>query len=154
MEEPYLEALKEEYIGHGGRTLFEMIKHLWTKISKVTNRYKVQLKKEVFITWEQPKVLSAYFKQIDKTQTQLGKWKEMVSDDDIAIHVVDQMYELDWVFKETMTKLEEINNNKKHGAGTKSSSRICTLQGKGKMMQKDKHKTASTKSGKSSETFM
>ena len=37
IEEPYLEALKEEYIVYGGQTPVEMIKHLWTDISKVTN---------------------------------------------------------------------------------------------------------------------
>ena len=52
VEESYLEALKEEYIGYGGRTPFEMIEHLRTKISKVTNKEKVLLKKEVFIMWE------------------------------------------------------------------------------------------------------
>ena len=44
--EPYLEVLKEEYIGYGSRTPFKMIKHLRTKISKVTNKDKVQLKKK------------------------------------------------------------------------------------------------------------
>ena len=38
VEEPYLEALKEEYIRYGRRTPFEMIEHLWTRISKVTNK--------------------------------------------------------------------------------------------------------------------
>ena len=46
-----------------------MIAHLRTNISKVTNRDKVKLKEEIFITWEQPQVLSAYFKQIDKHKT-------------------------------------------------------------------------------------
>ena len=64
VEGPYLKALKEEYIGYVGRTPFEMIKHLHTKISKVTNNDKVQLKKEVFITWEQQQVHSVDFKQI------------------------------------------------------------------------------------------
>ena len=51
VEESYLEALKEDEIGYGGWTIFEMIKHLQIKISKVTNKDKVQLKKEVFIKW-------------------------------------------------------------------------------------------------------
>ena len=49
VEEPYLKALKEEYIGYGSRTPFRMISHFCTKISKVTNKDKVQLKKKVFI---------------------------------------------------------------------------------------------------------
>ena len=65
VEEPYLETPMEEYIVYESRTLYEMISHLSTKISKVTNKDKVQLKKEVFIPWEQPQVLSAYFKQIE-----------------------------------------------------------------------------------------
>ena len=52
-EELHLEALKEEYIGYGEQTPFAMIKHLQIKISKVTNKDKVELKKEVFISWEQ-----------------------------------------------------------------------------------------------------
>ena len=53
VEEPYLKALKEEYIGYGIQTSFKVTEHLRTKISKVINRDKVQLKKEVFIEWEQ-----------------------------------------------------------------------------------------------------
>ena len=45
--------------------------------------------------WEQPQVLSASFKQIDKAQKQLAKWNIKVSDDEVVIHVVDQMYESD-----------------------------------------------------------
>ena len=37
VDEPFFEALKEEYIGYGGRMPFDMIKHLQTKITKVTN---------------------------------------------------------------------------------------------------------------------
>ena len=48
---PFLEALKEEYIGYGGRMSFEMIEHLQTKVNKVTKRDKVQLKNEVIIMW-------------------------------------------------------------------------------------------------------
>ena len=71
VEEPYLEALKEEYIGYGSRTPLEMIAHLCTKISEVINKDKVQLKKEVFIKWEQPQVLSTYFKIIENARKQL-----------------------------------------------------------------------------------
>ena len=106
-------ALKEEYIGYGSRTPFEVISHLCTKINKVTNKDKVQLKKEVFIKWEQPQVLSAYFKQIEKARKQLEKCSVKVSDNDFIIHMVDQMYELDLVSKDTMTKWEEINDNSK-----------------------------------------
>ena len=49
VEGPYLEALKEDYIGYEGRTPFKMISHLHLKINKVANKDKVQLKKEVFI---------------------------------------------------------------------------------------------------------
>ena len=37
VEEQYLEAFKEEYIGYGCRTSFEIVAQLRTKISKVTN---------------------------------------------------------------------------------------------------------------------
>ena len=36
-----------------------------------------------------------------------------VFDDNIIIHVVDQMYESDWFSEETITKWEETNNNSK-----------------------------------------
>ena len=42
IEEPYIEALKEDYIGYGGRMPYQMIEHLQMKISKVTNKDKVQ----------------------------------------------------------------------------------------------------------------
>ena len=104
IKEPYLEALKEEYIGYGSRTLFEMISHLHTKISKIMNKDKIQLKKEVFIKWEQPQVLSGHFKQIEKARKQLEKWSVNMSNDDIVIHMVNQVYKSDWFSKDTMTK--------------------------------------------------
>ena len=45
VEETYLIALKEEYIGYSRQMPFEMIKYLRTKISKVINMDKVQLNK-------------------------------------------------------------------------------------------------------------
>ena len=58
VEEPYIEALKKDYIGCGGRMPYKMIEHLRTKIGKGTNKDKVQLKKEVFIMWKQPQGLN------------------------------------------------------------------------------------------------
>ena len=77
------------------------------------NKDEFQLKKEDFIAWEQLLVLSEYFKQIKKAWKQLAKWSMKMSDDDIDIHVVDQMYDLDGFSKETMTKWEEINDSSK-----------------------------------------
>ena len=81
-----------------------MITHLQTKNCKVKNKEKVQLNKEVFITWKQPQVCLAYFKQIEKVQKELAKWNIKVSEDDIVIHVIDQMYALDRLSKATMKK--------------------------------------------------
>ena len=36
-----------------------------------------------------------------------------MSDDDIVIHVVNQMYTSDWFLEDTMTKWEETHNNRK-----------------------------------------
>ena len=49
IEKPYLEALTEDCIGYSRRMPYGMIVHLLVKISKVTNKDKVQLKKKVFI---------------------------------------------------------------------------------------------------------
>ena len=113
VEEPYLEALKEQYIGYGRRISLEMIAHLNTKICKVTNKDKVQLQKEVFINWEQLQVLSAYFKKIKNARKQLQKWIVNVSDNDIAIYIADQMYKSDWFLEDTMTEWKEKNDNRK-----------------------------------------
>ena len=110
VDELFLETLKEDYTGYGDKMPLKMIEHLQTKISKVKNNNKVQLKDKLFIKQEQPQVLSAYFKQIDKVQMQLAKWKVKVSEDDIVIHVVDQICESHWFSEETMTKREEKND--------------------------------------------
>ena len=52
-------------------------------------------------------VLLTYFKQIEKAKKQIAKWNVTMLDDDIIIHVVDQMYESDWFSKKTMTKWKE-----------------------------------------------
>ena len=64
------------------------------------------IKKEVFIKWEQPQVLLVYFKQIEKARKQLRKVNIKMLDDDIVIHVVDQMYDSDWFSAETMMAWE------------------------------------------------
>ena len=87
--------------------------YLRTKISKVANRDKLNLKREVFIAWTQPQVLSAYFKQIENAKRQLAKWNVSMSGNNIVIHVVDQIYESDCFSEEMMTKWEETNENTK-----------------------------------------
>ena len=52
-DEPYLEALKEEYIGYDGILPMTKIHHLRSKISKVTNRDKAAVKREIIMSWEQ-----------------------------------------------------------------------------------------------------
>ena len=74
---------------------------------------KVKLKKEVFIKWEQPQVPLAYFKQKEKARKQLAKWNIKVPDDDIMIHIVDQMYDSDWLSEETMMAWEELQDTDK-----------------------------------------
>ena len=74
---------------------------------------KLQLKKEVFIAWEKPQVLLVYFKQVEKAKKQLAKWNVAVLDDDIIIHVVNQMYESDQFSKDIMTRWEETKDNTK-----------------------------------------
>ena len=56
---------------------------------------------------EQPNVLSAFFKQIEKAKWHLAKWNVSVSDDDIILYVVDQMYESDWFSEVMVTKWDE-----------------------------------------------
>ena len=113
VDEPFVEALKEAYIGYGGWTSHDILVHLWMKISKVNNRDKLYLKRKVFIAWEQPHILLAYFKQIEKAKRQLAKWNVSMLDDDIIIHVVDQIYESDCFLEEKMTKWEETNKSTK-----------------------------------------
>ena len=36
-----------------------------------------------------------------------------MSDNDIVIHIVNQMFESDWFSEDTMTKWEETNDNRK-----------------------------------------
>ena len=110
VDKSLLEALKEKYAGYECRMSYEMV---CTKISNVTKKHIVQLKKAFFTPWEQPQVLSAYIKQIEKARKQLQKWSVNVPDNDIVIYVVDQMYESDWFSEDTMTKWEETNDNKK-----------------------------------------
>ena len=115
VDEPFIKALKEDYIMYGRRTPYNMIVHLRTNKSKVTNKEKVQLKKEIFIKWKQPQALSAYFKQIKKARKQMAKWSIKVLDDDIVIHIVHQMYYSDWFSKETMMTWEEMQDRQNMG---------------------------------------
>ena len=83
------------------------------KINKIINKDKMQLKKELFITWQQQQVLSAYFKQIEKERKQLAKWNVKVPNNNIIIHVVDQIYESDWFSEETMMAWEDTQDFQK-----------------------------------------
>ena len=61
-----------------------------------------------------------------------------MSDDDIVVHVVNQMYELDWFSEENMMTWEETRTKKKHGQNAKHSLRQHTPPGNAKMKQKGK----------------
>ena len=82
------------------------IVHLQMKISKATNRDKPQLKKEVFIAWEQPHVLSAYSLTFKRQKKQLAKWNVTVAENDNIIHVINQMYKSNWLSEKTMIRWE------------------------------------------------
>ena len=86
--------------------------------------------------WEQPQVLSAYFKQ-----KQLEKWNVKVSDDDIV-------YESDWFPEETMTIWEEIQDNKKTWNKCQKFFEICTLQENSASIPRDKQMKPSTRAPK------
>ena len=66
--EPYPEALKEEYIGHDSVLPTHVITYLQGRMSKVTKHDKAAGKREIFIMWEQPMVLSLYFKKIGEVE--------------------------------------------------------------------------------------
>ena len=104
VDEPFVEALKEEYIGYGRLMPHETILNLQTKISKVTSKHKFNLKRELFVAWEQLQVLLAYFKEVENAKKQFTKWNVSVLDGGIIIHVVDQMNESDWFSEEMMIK--------------------------------------------------
>ena len=59
VDEPFLEAMKEEYIGYGSKIPLKLLEHLQNKMSKVANEDKMQMKKVVFIEWKQLQVLLA-----------------------------------------------------------------------------------------------
>ena len=89
VEIPYLEELKEEYIKYDEVMPTDMIHHLCSKISKVTNRDKAAVNREIFITWE-PTVLTAYFKKIETTKKKLERWNINITNNNIVIHIVEQ----------------------------------------------------------------
>ena len=82
VDDPYREALKEEYIWYDGTLPITMIYHLRSKISKVTKRDKAMVKQEIFIEWGQPMVLLAYFKKIRTAKTNATSgmsWLQMMT---------------------------------------------------------------------------
>ena len=81
-----------------------------------------------------------------KIKKKLAKWNITVSDNDITIHVLDQMNESDWFSKDTMTRWEETNNIIIHGKPARSSSKKPTLPKNNTFMQKTKYRKVSTMS--------
>ena len=84
-----------------------MIHHLRGKISKITNWDKATVRHEISISWEQPTVLCASFKKIKTAKKKLNKWNVTVSDYDIFIHVMKQIYDTNWFPEKHMTEQEE-----------------------------------------------
>ena len=126
-----------------------MIKHLQTKISKVTN--KGGAAKEVSVHH-----VGATTSPISILQTycygtkELAKWNVKVSYYDIVIHAVDQMYESDWFSKDTMTKWGETQDNDKTWSKCQKFSEDTYIARKRYNNTKDKHKKPSTKLQKKS----
>ena len=85
-----------------------MITHLQAKISKVMNEEKVQQKRGLHHLGTTTSSLSTFQTNQKSTKT-IGKWSIKVFNDNMVIHVSDQMYELNCFSKGTITKWEEIN---------------------------------------------
>ena len=113
LHEPYLEALKKKYICHCGILPTTMIHHLRSKTSKFTSQDKTTVKCEIFISWEQPTFLLAYFKKIETAKKKLEELNVTVFVDDIVIHVMEQMYDSDLFTEGHMTKWEEREDRNK-----------------------------------------
>ena len=127
VDESYLKALKEKYIGYDCILPTTMMYHLRSQISKVTNGDKAAVKRKIFIPWKQPTVLSAYFKKIGTAKKKLKKWNVTISDNNIIIHVVEQMYESNWFTKENMTEWEEKIDRNKSWDTCKLHFKLCYI---------------------------
>ena len=76
------------------------------------------------------------------TRKQLAKWIVKVSNDDIVIDIMDQMYESNWFLEETMTTWEESQDNQKTWAKCQAFFEIAYIAEKGTMRHKDRHMKA------------
>ena len=116
VDKPYLEALKEEYIGYDGILPTTMIHHLRSKINKVINKDKATVKQEIFIPWEQPTVLSAYFKKIETAKKKLKK---------LNVTVLENNIDSNWFTEEHMTAWEEQEDRNKSLGTCKMHFKWC-----------------------------
>ena len=70
-------------------------------------------------------VLSAYFKKIEIAKKKL--LVECLSEDDIIIHVVEQMYKSNWFTEEHMTEWEELDDGTKTWEECKAHFKRCYI---------------------------
>ena len=127
VKEPYLEALKAEYMGYWGRMLFNMIEHLQTKRSKATNKDKVQLKK---------RCESHGSNHIEKTKKQLMKWNRNVLDNTLWSMLWTKCTNLIGFLKKQWQPGKKPRTMKEHVLNAKHILKWHTLQGNNTSTQK------------------
>ena len=96
VDEQYVAALKKDYVGFAGVTIYAMIKHLRTWY-KITNAQKLEIKARFETPWtETPEAhVSTYARQLDRRQAECLELEVAISDDDKILHFVGQMINSD-----------------------------------------------------------
>ncbi len=96
VDEQYIAALKKDYVGFAGVTIYSMIKHLRTWY-KITNAQKLAIKARFEAPWtETPDAhVSTYARQLDRRQAECLELEVAISDDDKILHFVGQMINSD-----------------------------------------------------------
>lgn len=96
VDEQYVAALKQDYVGFTGVTITQMLAHLRTWY-KITSGQKLAIKARFQAPWnETPDAhVTTYARQLDRRQAECLELDVVITDDDKILHFVGQMIDSD-----------------------------------------------------------
>jgi len=95
VDQQYLAALEEDYVGYTGTTPLLMLEHLRKHCCKITNKDKTDLADEFQAQWDQTQHITTYFRMLEKVQKKMKRMKLQKDDSELVMQAVKEMYAAD-----------------------------------------------------------
>jgi regulator of replication initiation timing len=109
----WIEPLQRNRTGYAHVSPKQFLEHLRTDVAKLSTKEKNELKKQVYIDWNQPEDIETFFKRMEDLEWQVEKWDVTIDAQDMVNHAVLQMQDSNMFEVKFLRDWEEKPDNTK-----------------------------------------